>query len=555
MHWQFTPYLFPLAAVVVVSISLAIFAWRSRPSASILPFVLLMAGIAMWTFGYAMEVASVELSAKIFWAKFQYLGIVATPTAWLILTLQYTGKEKWLTRRCYVLLSIEPLLILFLVWTNEFHHLVWKNIGIETGNSFSVLNVVHGVGFWINVAYSYSLLLIAVLLLSYALIHFSALYRKQIAVLLMGAVVPWIGNMLYIFGFNPFPPIDLTPFTLFISGISAAWAVLRFRFLDIVPIARDILIENMEEGVIVLDMQNRIVDANPAAEKIIERHLAEIIGQPVEKVLSKQKELLKCLQNTDVEDKEICLYKKGKQRYYNIYISPIHDRRGYLAGRLIILRDITKHKKYEEEIKQLNEELQLINKIMRHDILTDLQIIQGSLELYLEEKDGNLLDKAIKRVEKSIQMIHRMRDLEALLASGKELKEYNIREVIEGILKNYHINFNIEGDGVVMADDAIYSVIENIIKNAITHGKTDRIDVKIESKDNICRIHIADYGKGIPDEIKERVFEERFSYGETKGTGLGLYIVRKIIERYGGSIRIEDNEPRGTVVIIELKKK
>ena len=85
------------------------------------------------------------------------------------------------------------------------------------------------------------------------------------------------------------------------------------------------------------------------------------------------------------------------------------------------------------------------------------------------------------------------------------------------------------------------------------HGGTDRIDVRITRMGDFCEIRISDYGIGIPDEIKDRIFEEGFRYGRTGRSGLGLYIVRKMVERYGGDVRVEDNRPRGSTFVIRLR--
>jgi len=105
-----------------------------------------------------------------------------------------------------------------------------------------------------------------------------------------------------------------------------------------------------------------------------------------------------------------------------------------------------------------------------------------------------------------------------------------------------------------LCDDAIDSVMDNIVRNAVVHGGTDRIDISIEEKDDDCWMRIADYGKGIPDDIKLRIFGEGESFGEKRGSGLGLYIVKKVIERYGGTIEVEDNKPNGAVFIVKFKR-
>lgn len=109
----------------------------------------------------------------------------------------------------------------------------------------------------------------------------------------------------------------------------------------------------------------------------------------------------------------------------------------------------------------------------------------------------------------------------------------------------------IHGDCNILADNALYSVFENMVKNAVNHGKADRVNITVEEKDQFCEIKIADDGKGISDQFKEKVFEESFSNGN--GTGMGLYIARNTIERYGGTIHLENNQPNGAVFVLSLK--
>ena len=209
-------------------------------------------------------------------------------------------------------------------------------------------------------------------------------------------------------------------------------------------------------------------------------------------------------------------------------------------------------KRDEESIVQLNDMLRLINKIMRHDILNDLNVINGMIEVYIDDRDEEFLQKALKRINKSVELVRRMRELELLLSSGKEKRKYGVREVINDVIGNYDAAFSVEGDCTVMADEAFHSVIDNIVRNAVVHGGASKVDISVRGIDGECEIHIADHGKGIPDNIKERIFDERFKHGDTGGTGLGLYIVKKTIERYGGSIRVEDNKP-GAIFVIKLK--
>ena len=175
--------------------------------------------------------------------------------------------------------------------------------------------------------------------------------------------------------------------------------------------------------------------------------------------------------------------------------------------------------------------------------------------LYVKSKDEELLREASAHVNKSLELINRMRELEIFISSHRGLKLYSVTEIVKGVIDGYPaITFNVEGECQVLADESLSSVIDNLIRNAVVHGKTDRIDIKIGDRDEYCEIRIADYGIGIAEEMKELIFDESFSYGENAGTGLGLYIVKKAMETYGGQIRVEDNKPEGAVFVLALKR-
>jgi PAS domain-containing protein len=284
MAWQPSPYSYLLVLVAVVAVVVAFYGWRRRGTPGAVALVALMASVFVWSIEYAFEIAVVGLPAKTFWARVEYFGIASVPLAWLAFSLQYTRREGWLKGRKIALLAALPLLTLLLIWTNEAHGLIWSATRVAESGS-PVLAVDYGAGFWVHWTYAYLLLLIGTVLLISRLTRSMSIYRKQSVALLLAALAPWVGNGTYVLGLSPVVNLDLTPFAFLFTGIAIALGLFRFRLLDLVPVARDNVIEGMRDGVVVADLQGRVVDLNPAARRILGRETSETVGLPVARLV------------------------------------------------------------------------------------------------------------------------------------------------------------------------------------------------------------------------------------------------------------------------------
>lgn len=310
----------------------------------------------------------------------------------------------------------------------------------------------------------------------------------------------------------------------------------------------------VQAGIVVIDAEkHEIVDINPAALRMIGLSREDIIGQKCYEYICPE-EVGKCpitdLNHVDMSEKFLVTTDGRKVPILKTAKLIELNNSKHIVESFI---DISERKKLERTQLQLNEALKLINKILRHDILNDLTVIKGSIEVYRESKDDELLITALKSIDKSVNLIKKMSEVESATSTGNTMKMVSARKIIEEVAKNYDIEINVKGDCTVMVDDAFSSVIDNLIRNAIVHGETDRVDITIRKSGDECEIRVSDYGKGISDEIKGRIFEEGFTEGKNKGTGLGLYITSKTLERYGGKIWVEDNKPKGTVFVLRLK--
>ncbi|MCD6233865.1 MAG: tetratricopeptide repeat-containing sensor histidine kinase [Candidatus Marinimicrobia bacterium] len=210
-----------------------------------------------------------------------------------------------------------------------------------------------------------------------------------------------------------------------------------------------------------------------------------------------------------------------------------------------------------ELVVRHQDHLSLINKILRHDLANNNTAIMSAVKLYKRQKNEEFLDAIVQKAKSSLELIERMKQLEKISASSGALKPVNILDVVSRVrLKHPSLEWHITGQGTAYADEALQSVVDNLIENSVTHGKADRVDISIQpvriSDQSMIEIRVADNGSGISDAIKNKIFDEEFSFGPRARAGLGLYIVKKNIERYQGQIEVKDNLPSGTVMILRI---
>ena len=253
MKMDYTPTVLLLVAGLPLAFYLLWYGWRNRTKPGALPFVFIMALSTGWTIGSALELLAADLSTKLLWADLQYVSICFLPVACLAMALDYTGNGAWLTRRNLCGLGLIPLVSLGLMWTNVHHHLMRASVWLDTSAAHPVIGRTFGPWFWVHVVYSYLLLFAAVAFLVHALLSRPPLYRKQPAVLLAGLAVPVLWNLFYLLTPGLLPTFDYTPAVFAVGELIIALGLFRFQVFNLVLVARDTLLENMSDGLLVLD--------------------------------------------------------------------------------------------------------------------------------------------------------------------------------------------------------------------------------------------------------------------------------------------------------------
>lgn len=380
---------------------------RQRAVPGKIPLAWLMIAVAEWSLAAALEAASVEITAKVFWSIIQYAGAVSVPVLFLIFILEYTRLDKQLTHRDLILLWLIPVITLLMAATNDWHGLVWSSLTPSPDDS-TILIYGHATWFWIFTAYTYLLIMGGVFYLIWAIIRFPKMFRRQIGILLTGSAVPIVGEVFYLTGLNPVAGLDLTPISFSITGLILALGVFRFQLFKLVPMARDILIESMSDSLLVLDDQNRIVDINPAFQQLIGVSVISAIGQPARDFFAAWPDLVSQYIDTLDTQAEICLSEEPP-RYVELHISPLYDQHQRFTGRLIVLHDITERKLTQEALEHKAREMAALFKTsLEINAMPDLSsLLYAIVErttgllgttmggLYLVRPDGQSLELVI----------------------------------------------------------------------------------------------------------------------------------------------------------------
>ena len=356
MSLQVDYYVLSLFLGALVAGAVAVVAWRRTVTSMGRSLVVLMAAIFVWSLLAAFEASVPATATKILLSKAEYLGIASTPVLMFLFALKFSRSGSRLKKGRAAALWIVPSVTFLLAATNEGHRLIWSGFSPAPGAGPKLLLYEHGTFFWVHVGYSYLLLFATTVLLLLAYFRFKGIHRKQSVALLLAFPWPWLGNALYLAGLaGGKTGHDFTPVGFAVAGFFLLGAMFRLQLVDIVPVARERVIESMGESLIILDEGGRVAATNPAARKLIAEaggpaenvREADLLGRPAAELFTAWPEMAAGLSAPSASHKEIPLKMDGSSRVYDIRLSPLLGHGTYVTGWVAVLYDITRLKEAE----------------------------------------------------------------------------------------------------------------------------------------------------------------------------------------------------------------
>lgn len=520
---------------------------------------------------------------QIYFDYITYVSGVYLPVAFIALSLTYLKPDFNVKKILWML--ILPTFSLFVLWTNDLHHLFFVSY------STNINEGIVGPYFIIHSVYSYSLLVVALLTLIFASIRNSGFFSNQTALIVVGSVVPLLANILGTFKIISMT-IYVTPVLFTFASVCYALAIIKYKALNITPIALRTIIDNMSDAFIVISNDGTVVDENQTFRDVFQN--VEDIDSVTnlfdyaknsdfinyDNLINKIDETKKIGHKVTIEYQ---ITKDNFHKHFEVDIQPIKSKQGneYVAT-LLLLKDVTQHKMDIETIEEKQDiiikqsQLVTIGELaggVAHDINTPISAIKSGILMFREmlgqrtENEMELLQRMDNCADKIIKIVNSMRNQIRNLG-GTTNVEFKVVDVINDIKiisynevkkNNCELIINIEDDLTVKGDPTkLGQVLTNLIVNAVQAYKEKGGKVEViltKAPDNMALIKVIDYAGGMDESIKPYVFKNILTTKGTLGTGLGLYLAYSVIKgEFGGEITFESEVGVGTTFYVAIKR-
>ncbi|MCB9438546.1 MAG: PAS domain-containing protein [Anaerolineales bacterium] len=589
-----TPYLASLS----ISLAVGAYAWQHRQVAGARYFALYALFQASWTIGYVLELGTPSLQGKVLWDDFQFIGFIYSGAPMIIFALIYTGRPIKSTRRLWFWLSIVPVVSLALVVTNAWHGIVRGEAWLVEDTPFDVLYYDFTPAIFLMGAYAIGQSLYVLVALAHYFFKSQYIYRRQVATIFVGGLIPVLGGFATFGGLTLSGQRDVAPVTFALGNVVVAWGLFRYRLFDLVPIARDMVLENMVDGVLVLDRERRIVDHNPTFLRML-RLSKPVIGKKTEMAFSDWPDLLNRFGPLDQARERIEVPREdGVIAHIDVDITPLTDQHQQKIGRLIVLRNVTEQVEFQRALEQQKSELEKLNTELQvawdaakaadrvksqflantsHELRTPLNAILNfaqflAMDIFgeINDQQRDAVDKIIGSGKHLLALINDILDITKIEAGMMHLfieDNINLHQELTSVLasvetmlveKPIRLVTDIDAELPTMVGDRrrIRQILLNLLSNAAKFTAEGSITLSIKKRQTDILFMVSDTGPGIAEEDQQIIFEPfrqtEIGVRQMSGTGLGLPITMRLVEAHHGKLWLESEMGEGSSFFFTL---
>jgi PAS domain S-box-containing protein len=572
MSWRWSGTSLLLLAGAGYLTACAVYVWRYRRGPTAASLVVVLAALAEWGVARAGALAAGDPAIKRVFCDLKYVGLVVLAPAAIVFVLQYAGFLRRPRPVLLGLLALEPLVVLVVLAIPATRHLFQTCLPPLAPSAAPIVR--YGPLFWVHFVYFNAATWLCLAAFVETMARTSRPYHRQSALLLGSLALPLGANLLTVLNFGPFGRVDLPPFAFLLTVVFLGLAVFRFHLLDLRPIARGRIFQTIGEGVVVLDLGGKVIDANLAAERLLGQPLARVVAQPAERVAPAWTQLLRRQLGNGGGEAVDEIADNG--RIHEVTVSSLTDHLGWPTGQLVVAKDVTERRRVEQHLRDSLEREQASSRQLRaldqmkstflqavsHDLRTPLASVLGiavTLQRHQQELDAgdaaDLLQRLSKSARKMDRLLNDLLDLDRLAQPTvtPERERVDLGELVERVVKD--VSAELLEDRPVHVDlcplrlevdpPKVERIVENLLANAARHTPPGTpVWVRVQPRDHGALLVVEDAGPGVPQPLRETIFQP-FRQGprpasHAPGLGVGLALVRVFAQLHGGSAWVED---------------
>jgi PAS domain S-box-containing protein len=483
----------------------------------------------------------------------------------LAFALEYTGRGELVQTPWYRGALTLPAVAVALLGTNSVHGLVWTDFTVTS--VAGVAGAAYDLETWALLAATGGVVIAALgsLVLFDTVLSYGPLYRREAIAVGVSTVPPLSALIVWLYGIGPVPSLNFAT-VLFLPHIALdAYAFVGSDMFEFHPATRRegerAAIEDLANPVVIVDEQDRIVTLNAAAESVLGVQKETALSRPLVEFLAEA-----AIDVTD-ENQRVRIQTDGRRRIYSLATTPLVDG-GDRLGSTVVLQDIT------DEIRR-EQRLQVLNRVVRHNLRNDMTVVQGFAEAANDEVEDSEITGMLNTIErKALELVdlgEKARDIERVLATERRERATDLRSLLADVIDDLDADVPIALDcpdvRVTTHTETLSVLCRALVENAVEHGSTNPrsharqdldaatadgdapVRISVGATDERIEIYVADDGPGIP-EHELAVLEAGEETDLEHSTGLGLWLANWATRRLGGDLTFQTDD--GTTATLTL---
>ncbi len=536
-------------AILIVILDLG---WHQRTKPFDSVDLVMLAG-AGWLATHAFEINAVDLETKVFWNKVQFIAIISAPIGWYLASQTFIVAGKSNKYHNIFIIVFLPIALLIII-ASDWHRLLWFNARLNPINPYGELIFDRGVAYWIFIGIAYYLVVISLIPFARSAAYYRNLFGKQAVVLIFSAFLPLLGSVFDLLDIHLIPTLELTPLTFAISRMAIIRVDSQLRVGDIVPVVRDVIIDNIIDGIIVLDSEDIILDHNLAVSNIIQNQGESLIGEPIQGIWNEIFETPWMMLKVKLNSPQVCSTrrKNAQQRTYQVTSNPVQLRPKHFRGTILHLNDISTAIEFEERINTSLEEKEKLLQEIHHYIRNNLQIVSSLAGLLAHQISDLALQDIYRESQNRIQSMALIHDklYQTKNLVNIEFGEY-VRDLVSLLVVSHSTiqdnpQIQVDSDDITIDIDTGIScglILNELVSNALKHAFPEGTggEIQITARENpsgqLC-LSVSDNGVGLPE-----------GFELSSSQSLGLKLVETLSRQLNGVIKIDRRD--GTIFVLE----